>query len=59
MKSITTKLNKYGWYYTFRRRNDGTLIIIQKCNDKDRFDNYREIHIFGKEELKAFKKVQE
>lgn len=55
MKSITTTPNKYGWYYTFRKLNDGTIIIQQKIKDERRSIN--EIQVWGEEELKAFYEV--
>ena len=55
MKSITTKSCKYGWYYTFRKRKDKTIIIERK---NKKHNNYEcQIHIFGEENLKAFMKV--
>ena len=56
MISKTTKKDKYGWYYTFRLRNDGTIIIQQKNNDNVE-EKHNEIHIYGDGVLELFKKV--
>lgn len=56
MKSRTTKESRLGWYYTFRLRKDGTLIIQQK-NKRDVQEKHKEIYIFGKGVLDTLKEV--
>ena len=51
MISKTTKPDEYGWYYTFIKRNDGTLRIQQKNKINNR---KRDIMIWGNDTLKTF-----
>ena len=51
MISKTTKPDEYGWYYTFIKRNDGTLRIQQKNKIHNR---KRDIMIWGNDTLKTF-----
>lgn len=55
MKSITTKPNIAGWYYTFQKRKDGSIILVNKNKNKDRI--WRHISIHDQEILKAFYEV--
>lgn len=56
MKSITTKPDKQGWNYTFRKNKDGTIVIQQK-NNKSMI--YRSIDIVGEGVLDALCEVIE
>lgn len=52
--SKTTVKDKYGWYYTFRKLTDGTLIIQQKNN---LYDINNEMRIFGASHLDLLHEV--
>ena len=47
MISKTTEKDEHGWYYTFRMRKDGTVIIQQKNNSDNVQEKHNEIHIYG------------
>lgn len=53
MKARTIKTEN-DWSYSFRKRNDGTIIIIQK-NLKQNI--HRDIHIFGEDVLAVFEDI--
>ena len=57
MISKTTEKDEYGWYYTFRKRNDGTIIIQQKNNSDNVQEKHNEIHIYGDGVLELLKEV--
>ena len=59
MISKTTKPNEHGWYYTFRKRKDNT-IIIEKKNKKHKFNDsivYVYDENYENHVIKAFLKV--
>ena len=50
MGSVTTKPDKHGWYYTFKKRKDNTIIIELKRLDYKRkpyVKSINDIHIYG------------
>ena len=54
MKCKTTRPDKNGWYYTFKMRLDGSIVIQQK---NKKLEKHRELHVFGKENLNTFYEV--
>ena len=57
MISKTTAKDQDGWYYSFRKRNDDTLIIQQKKKIKTKTHIYNEVYIYGDGVLDKLKEV--
>ena len=57
MKVYKTEPDKYGWYLVIHKKNDGSIKIYHKQIDGKYKQNWTDISIWRKEELKLLKKV--